>query len=693
MGSAVYARTDGIPLFLTEFGRLAAAEGTFQNLRLPPAVADVISLRFRGLRAESLDALECAAILGEQFSLKLVETVGGQRKTQEQLLSALSAGLLHADSAGGLYRFSHALVREALLERIDPRRRARLNLRAAHALEAQGRGTAADVAVHLREAGELCEVRRLVSAFHRAGEEALAAYSRKEAEAWLRLALSAMPQSSQDLLRAEVNFALSRCYLVAGHKVAGRYAPVAFERYLQAGRPDLAIAVAACPYEPGWGDSVRWLLDMTTRTLELASQDSPQWGWLIVQQAWARYLTHGDEQPTEMEAAFRWATQRDDYALRALAVRRGDVWEPPAQAISDLRRSSGPAYWELVLLGTEISRALLVGDDEVATRVEPRMAEILDRGLRLAVPRVVESMIAVYLDRGDRDRTSHYIDLIAESRILGVDLSRARLSVEEGDIAAARKWSAHHAARSPASAGRRHVTASGWFTVCAQHAYLAHKTGVEADLGWAKRTVDILQARSRWALWDRRAAIARAMLAVATNDRASAVESYRTLSTCSAQDTIFRESMPALALTAAAAGESEAAERHFLDAIKAFDTAGRLVPAAWTRLDLALMLDPDSEQLRALLDRARQTAMQIGLSLLLRRIRSVEGATWGSQAPTPRESEILSRLAAGAANKQIAAALGIAEKTVETHLRNLYRRLGLSGRAEAAAWATRQGWV
>ena len=58
---------------------------------------------------------------------------------------------------------------------------------------------------------------------------------------------------------------------------------------------------------------------------------------------------------------------------------------------------------------------------------------------------------------------------------------------------------------------------------------------------------------------------------------------------------------------------------------------------------------------------------------------------------TPREQEVLRLIARGAANKQIAAELGITVATVERHVTNLYRKLGANGRADATLAAVALG--
>jgi len=60
---------------------------------------------------------------------------------------------------------------------------------------------------------------------------------------------------------------------------------------------------------------------------------------------------------------------------------------------------------------------------------------------------------------------------------------------------------------------------------------------------------------------------------------------------------------------------------------------------------------------------------------------------------TPRELSTLRLMADGKANKEIAADLGISERTVKTHLGHLFEKLGVTSRTEAVKVATRRGLV
>ena len=75
-----------------------------------------------------------------------------------------------------------------------------------------------------------------------------------------------------------------------------------------------------------------------------------------------------------------------------------------------------------------------------------------------------------------------------------------------------------------------------------------------------------------------------------------------------------------------------------------------------------------------------------------------EFAHGGDRAPqadelTPRELEVLRLIAGGRSNKRIALELGVAEKTVKTHVSHVLAKLGLSDRTQAALYAVREGLV
>jgi DNA-binding CsgD family transcriptional regulator len=94
---------------------------------------------------------------------------------------------------------------------------------------------------------------------------------------------------------------------------------------------------------------------------------------------------------------------------------------------------------------------------------------------------------------------------------------------------------------------------------------------------------------------------------------------------------------------------------------------------------------------RPLLDDVRALARRARLSL---ESASSEPTAVADPVPfglTDREREVLTLVAAGRSNGQIAAALFISPKTASVHVSNILAKLGVSGRVEAAAVAHRLG--
>ncbi|PQP82980.1 DNA-binding response regulator [Paenibacillus sp. PCH8] len=73
--------------------------------------------------------------------------------------------------------------------------------------------------------------------------------------------------------------------------------------------------------------------------------------------------------------------------------------------------------------------------------------------------------------------------------------------------------------------------------------------------------------------------------------------------------------------------------------------------------------------------------------------KSTEASLSGPDMLTRREQEVLSLIAQGLSNKEIAVQLVITEKTVKTHVSHLLDKLGLADRTQAALHAVRNGWV
>lgn len=103
-------------------------------------------------------------------------------------------------------------------------------------------------------------------------------------------------------------------------------------------------------------------------------------------------------------------------------------------------------------------------------------------------------------------------------------------------------------------------------------------------------------------------------------------------------------------------------------------TWARAALACFTRLGAAQDADATRQFLRA-----------AGAAVPLTPSTTTQGAL------TTREGEVLALLAHGLTNRAIAARLVVSEKTAEHHVRQILAKLGIRGRAEAAAYAVRHG--
>jgi len=121
----------------------------------------------------------------------------------------------------------------------------------------------------------------------------------------------------------------------------------------------------------------------------------------------------------------------------------------------------------------------------------------------------------------------------------------------------------------------------------------------------------------------------------------------------------------------------------------------RLLPAIRAGAAGYLLKDAEPRELARAVRAAHAGEALLDPAVAARVVQELAAPTDGDVAErlTRREREVLELLARGLSNKRIASELGIAEKTVKTHVGHLLAKLGVTDRTQAAVRAVRAGLV
>ena len=103
-------------------------------------------------------------------------------------------------------------------------------------------------------------------------------------------------------------------------------------------------------------------------------------------------------------------------------------------------------------------------------------------------------------------------------------------------------------------------------------------------------------------------------------------------------------------------------------------------------------IEPDDlvESIRTLM-RGENTLHPHATSQLMKEREPKEDAPHTLYPLTPREQDVLSELTKGKSNREIASSLFVTEKTVKTHISNIFSKLHVQDRTQAALYAVKHG--
>lgn len=194
----MHEQTAGNPLFLQEILRslrtVDAGELTrpswesLSQVGHSRGVRGAIERHLAALTPPTRALLAAASVMGREFSVGLLtQCSDAPADTVVSLLSeAASAGIVHAAGSRSQYRFTHALIRDALYEATEPLERAAQHARVGRALEARGAAYGQDaelaqMAEHFRMAAPTHDGGRALAYEKLAAERALSRLAYEEA--------------------------------------------------------------------------------------------------------------------------------------------------------------------------------------------------------------------------------------------------------------------------------------------------------------------------------------------------------------------------------------------------------------------------------------------------------------------------------------------------------------------------------
>jgi DNA-binding NarL/FixJ family response regulator len=194
LSGAIFSLTDGNPFFIEELlkalvssGDLSPRDGAWDGreisqLHIPRTVQDAVQGRMQQLKPATLQALSLAAVMGRRFDFQLLQELLGVQ--EDQLVAAIkdmvSAQLVVEESADR-FAFRHALTREAVYGRLLARERQSMHRAVGEAMErlhgASLESQLANLSYHFY-AGAAWE--KALSYSRKAGEHARRLYAQQE---------------------------------------------------------------------------------------------------------------------------------------------------------------------------------------------------------------------------------------------------------------------------------------------------------------------------------------------------------------------------------------------------------------------------------------------------------------------------------------------------------------------------------
>ena len=731
----MHEQTEGHPLFLAEMVRdmlpahaAAGQDSGRASRRVPKGVREVIGARLNALSAPSLELLQRAAVIGRQFSSALLGRLPdgpGAAQCAELLHEARTASLV--DEGAEAWQFAHMLVRDTLYDELPPARREALHRQVAVALERQHADDPTPVlsalAHHWHAAGDAAQA---IDYATRAAQRATAMLAHEEAVRHYRLAIEALPAgASHDAQRCRLLLGLGEAQNSAGDS-AGALPNIvrAADHARRLGDAPLFTRAAIGSSNTIWrqgseGSQAVALLQEALLLLEPADSRER----IGVLSSLCRSLFFASR-PLQAEQASREAV--------AMARRLGDVemlnealsaigsgrWYPEGLALRieaaresrELMRNVPELPWpRATVLGWHTGDLMESGDSVAAldaARAHHEYSLAVGEPFNEATALAAMAMIATHQGRFAQGeqlaqqalRCGNRFDRANAAGMFGVQMFTLRRHQGRlGELAPMlRQFLAQGTLASTWRPGLAILHCELGAREEARQLLDALAGGDFGEIAHDAIRIASLAYLAEVCAWlgdARRAAVLQPLL-----------QSYaERCIVFGAHTASLGSGARLLGLLAATLRQWDLAQRHFEFALGFDERSGSPPWLARTRCDFAAMLlqrgaAGDQERAGALVAAALDTARALGLAgieeragALQQQLARVPGAAPRPAGLSQRELQVLRLVAAGKTNPQIAAALHRSPATVAIHVRNILDKTQSANRAEAAAFAARQG--
>jgi DNA-binding SARP family transcriptional activator len=241
----LYARTDGNPFYVEEVLKGLAESGPGE---VPESVRHAVGVRLSRMGEDANQLIAAAAILGLEHDMRAVQVTAGldAHSAEVALDEILQARLLRPAVSAQRFEFTHALVREVVLEECNVLRRARLHRQAAEALTGLGEDRhLEEIAMHLFEAASAADARQAADMLTRAGRRALTRLAYEDAAERFARALEALELSGAEDEGGPILLARGDALLRAGDTGAARTVFTTARALAIRARDDTLLAEAA----------------------------------------------------------------------------------------------------------------------------------------------------------------------------------------------------------------------------------------------------------------------------------------------------------------------------------------------------------------------------------------------------------------------------------------------------------------